>query len=290
MPGGNSAAFVPSRDILSLEGKVILVTGANTGLGKEAVLEFARHAPAAIRLAVGDLDKGNRAAEDIRKQIPSAPIEVLQLDLSSLESVVKAAEIFSSASDRLDILMLNAGIVATPPGLTKNSYELQFGTNRMGHAHLATLLLPTMKRTAEAQPSKPPRIISLTSYGHRHAAESGIDFASVKTTGEELSVFGYYGQSKLAHILFVRQLAKTHPDLMVVAIHPGVAGTNLTDGSSPGARHQLWASVTEKGLKSGEYYEPLGMGGLAQPNGKDDELAKRPSDWTEDELQGYVSG
>ncbi|KAM0331350.1 hypothetical protein ACHAQA_003022 [Verticillium albo-atrum] len=308
MLGGNSAVFVPSRDMPSLNGKVILVTGGNMGLGKEAVLEYSRHAPAAVWLAARNLDKAKQAAEEIKKQVPSAPIKILHLDLSSLESVQEAARTFSAASDRLDILMLNAGVMATPPGLTKDGYEQQFGTNHMGHALLTLLLLPVLKRTAQARPGGDVRIISLSSYGHRNAPEGGIDFASLKTSGEKLGGLGCYGQSKLANILFVRQLAKVHQDLLAVAIHPGLAGTNLTSGSSTlvrrigniaklimpspeqGVKHQLWASVTTKGLTSGEYYEPLGMGGLAQPAGKDDELAKKLWDWTGDELQRYVCG
>ncbi|OCL14337.1 NAD(P)-binding protein [Glonium stellatum] len=280
--GGKSVSFKPEKDIPSLDGKVVLVTGGNIGLGKQSVLEFARHGPAQIWLAARSLDKAKAAADEIKQQVPNAaPIRLLELDLSSFESVKKAAATFSAESDRLDILMLNAGIMAAPPGMTKDGYEIQFGTNHMGHALLTKLLLPTLEKTAKSDGSADVRIVSLSSHGH----------------------------IKLANILWARQMAKLYPQFTTAAIHPGVVKTNLMVGAtgSPliirilgkvayslltpveqGARNQLWASVS-KDVKSGEYYEPVGVGDLVSANGKDDNLMKKIWDWTEKELEGHVA-
>jgi len=307
--GSKSVSFNPEKDIPPLNGKVILVTGGNIGLGKQSVLELLRHSPAQVWLAARNLDKAKAAADEIKQHVPDAAIKLLELDLTSFESVQKAAKTFSSESDRLDILMLNAGIMAAPPGLTKDGYEIQLGTNHMGHALLTKLLLPVLDKTAKSSANADVRIVSLSSYLHVYPPKGGFRFDTLKTTADNLGTYERYGQSKLANILWVRQLAKLYPQFTVAAIHPGVVKTNLMAGAtgSPfviqilgnianrfitpveqGAKNQLWASVS-KDIKSGEYYEPVGIGGLVSAYGKDDNLAKRLWDWTEKELEGYTT-
>ncbi|KAK7408996.1 hypothetical protein QQX98_008815 [Neonectria punicea] len=302
-----SVAFNSEKDIPPLTGKVNLVTGGNAGLGKQAVFEFARHNPSQIWLASRNLDKARAAAGEIKQTIPEAPIKLLQLDLGSFDSVKKAAKTVLSESNRLDILMLNAGIMAVPPGLTKDGYEIQFGTNHMGHALLAKLLLPMMEKTANIDPEADVRIVSLTSYGHTFAAKGGCRFDTAKTTADSLGAYGRYYQSKLANVLWIRQLAKQYPQFTAAAVHPGVVRTQLMEGATAtptvvralakvgnmflapvekGVKNQLWASVS-KDVKSGEYYEPVGIGGLASDDGKDDDAAKKLWDWTEKELEGH---
>lgn len=308
--GRKSVSFKPESDIPPLDGKVILITGGNIGLGKQCILEYARHNPAQIWLAARNLEKAKAAVEEIQKQLPNANpaiIKILELDLSSLASVKKAASIFCAESDRLDILMLNAGIMAAPPGLTEDGFELQWGTNYLGHALLTKLLLPVLEKTA-GTPGADVRIIALSSYGHMTAPKpEGIKFDSLKTTAEGLGPYGRYGQTKLAMILWARQMAKLYPQFTLASIHPGVVRTNLMNnatGSScvvqmlgkvanyvvtpvdQGARNQLWASVA-KDVKSGEYYEPVGIGGNATELGKNEELAKKLWDWTVETLGTY---
>lgn len=305
--GSKSVSFDPEKDIPSLVGKVILVTGGNAGLGKQSVLEFSRHKPKQIWLASRSLEKAKAAADEIKQQVPDAPITLLELDLGSFDSVKKASMRVLSESDRLDILMLNAGIMAVPPGLTKDGYEIQFGTNHMGHALLTKLLLPILETTAKSNTGADVRIVSMTSYGHTYAPKGGCRLDTAKTTAESLGAYGCYYQSKLANVLWIRQLAKLYPQFTVAAIHPGVVRTQLMDGATAtpavvrvlvkvgnkflksveqGARNQLWASVSN-GVKSGEYYEPVGIGGLASDDGKDDGLAKKLWDWTEEELKEH---
>ncbi|KAK1756721.1 hypothetical protein QBC47DRAFT_421866 [Echria macrotheca] len=298
-----SVSFDAQKDIPPLNGKVILVTGGNIGLGKQSVLEFARHNPHQIWLAARNPQRAQEAADEIREIVPDAPIRLLELDLSSFESIKKAVNTFLSQSDRLDILMCNAGIMAAPAGLTRDGYEIQFGTNHLGHALLTKLLLPTLLRTA-AMPDTDVRVISLSSRGHTAWTNPGLRLDLVKTKAEELGGYTRYFQSKLANVLWARQLAKEYPQLTVASIHPGVVQTGLMRGATGGstvmtaflklatpfvrtvengARNQLWASVS-KDVTSGEYYEPVGVPDLASPQGKDDALAQVLWDWTQEEL------
>ena len=145
-------SFNPDLEIKDLSGKVILVTGGNTGLGKEAVLQLAKHNPSHIYLAARTPSKGEAAVAAIKEAVPSAQITYLPLDLASFSSVSSAVKAFTDQSKRLDVLMNNAGIMATPPQSTEQGYEIQvshsctarepnladnylkFGTNHMGHA------------------------------------------------------------------------------------------------------------------------------------------------------------
>ncbi|KAI8663059.1 hypothetical protein LRP88_07265 [Fusarium phalaenopsidis] len=298
----SSISFNPERDIPSLHGKVILVTGGNTGLGKQAVVEFARHKPLQIWLAARNLQKAEAAAAEIKQQVPDAPIKLLELDLASFDSTRQAARSFLEQSDRLDILMLNAGIMAVPPALTKDGYEIQFGTNHMGHAYLTKLLLSVLEKTSLAEVEARPRVVCLASHGHVYLHRGGFDFSTLRTTGESTGPLRCYYQSKLANMLWVRQLSKRYPQLTVSAVDPGLVQTELAVKAigiswilrviikmmlltpvEKGVKNQLWASVS-KDVKSGEYYEPIGRGGLATDDGKDDELAAKLWTWTENEL------
>lgn len=308
--GKNTVSFNPVKDIPSLTGKVILVTGGNAGLGKQSVLEFARHNPRQIWLASRDLRKADAAAAEIKQQVPDAAIRTVKLDLASFDSIKSAAETLLAESDRLDILMLNAGIMAAAPGLTRDGYEVQFGTNHMGHALLTKLLIPLLTKTANGSRDADVRVISLASHGHNQLPQGGFSFNTLKTSADSMGAYQRYYQSKLANVLWARQLAKEHGVITVASIHPGVVQTDLMQSAtgSPtylkvlvkigykllatvedGAQNQLWASVS-KDVKSGEYYEPVGVGELASADGKNDELAREIWDWTERELEAFVRG
>ncbi|KAI1081287.1 short-chain dehydrogenase/reductase [Whalleya microplaca] len=314
-PFSSSVSFTAQKDLPSLEGKVILVTGGNHGLGKQSILEFARKKPAQIWMTSRDVAKGQAAIDDIKKEVPDAPIQIIQLDVASFESVKKASETILAKLDRLDILMLNAGIMAVPPGLTKDGYEIQFGTNHMGHHLLTRLILPLLQKTAAASgPKADVRVVVMSSIGHRNVVADGFRWELLRTKAEGIGAYERYGMSKLANALFARQLARDHPELRVVAVHPGFVNTglltNATDGpyivriigaiietfvpgllstTEQGTQNQLWASVS-KDVKSGEYYEPIGVHGRASSNALDDALAKKLWDWTEKELAEHGYG
>ncbi|KAI8232827.1 hypothetical protein K4K54_011478 [Colletotrichum sp. SAR 10_86] len=185
-------SFNPATDIPSLCGKTIFVTGGNTGLGKQSIIDLARHDPAQIWLAARDLVKAEAAATEIRSTVPAVPIILLKLDLSSVKSIKEAVATFSSTAKRLDILMLNAGIMAVPPGLTEEGYEIQFGTNHVGHALLTKLLLPLLVETA-AKFEADVRVVVLSSHAHNMHLARFIPTAShcrnhLASRGEDLCI------------------------------------------------------------------------------------------------------
>lgn len=304
-----SSGGFTAKDIPDLSGKVILVTGANSGLGLQSVLDLARHGPKEIWLTSRTTDKAEQAIKEIKKEVPSANLKSLSLDLSSFDSIKSAARSFTQSSQRIDVLLLNAGIMASDAGLTKDGYEVQFGTNHVGHALLTKLLTPILDRTAK-EPGSDVRVVVLTSAATAMAPKDGIEFDTLKTQQEPMGTWTRYGQSKLANALFARQLAKLHPTWTVTAIHPGVVTTNLSrhvqdrywwaKGLMPianlllttvqqGALNQLWGSTAPKGdINSGEMYFPVAdlTGGRRGPFVKDDALAQKLWDWTEQELKG----
>ncbi|KAK0620814.1 hypothetical protein B0T14DRAFT_481902 [Immersiella caudata] len=319
-----SVSFKPQTDIPSLAGRVILVTGANAGLGKAAALELARHGPAQVWLACRDAAKGRAAAAEIASDPDVVAnnlrpeIQPLVLDLASLASVQRAAREFCAAASRLDILMCNAGIMATAPGVTEDGYEAQLGTNHMGHALLLRLLLPVLESTA-ALPGADVRVVVLSSDAHAQWPKGGpkrkLDLARGTPAAAQLGTLNCYFRSKLANALWARRLARDHPRFTVVAIHPGVVATSLMQRSTgiprvlrgatrlagimgilpnatDGARNQLWAAVGDKSggrLRSGEYYEPVGVAGGASDDARDDGLADALWEWTQNELDIFLS-
>ena len=238
--------------------------------------------------------------------MPGTNVTFVECDLASLASVQAAVQRFSI--QRLDILMCNAGIMAQPPGLTKDGYEVQFGTNHVGHALLIKLLLPTLLRTAE-QPGADVRVIILTSLGFRGHPKAGIVFKDLRTTQE--SAFGpwiRYSQSKLANILYAAELARRHPNITSVSIHPGVVETGLVGNlgvgnklivyltnlgrvmkPTEGAYNQLWAATANKtNVVNGAFYEPVGVLSTKHDKASQSEkLAAELWEWTENALEGY---
>lgn len=302
--------FGPATSIPSLAGKVILITGGTSGLGRETVLSFASHGAQHIYFTGRSQSSADKLLSEVKQKFPSATVSFLQLDLASLESVKAGAAEFLRKEERLDILILNAGIMAVPPALTKDGYEVQFGTNHLGHAALTKLLLPTLSRTASSKPGTDVRIVSLTSLGYKFA--STIHFDKLKTPQEDIAFmlrpWARYGQSKLANLLYVKSLAKRYPNITSVVVHPGVSATGLVDGLSWGnkafvyattvgqlmppakvAWNQQWAATAELGegkgrVQSGVFYEPVGLVGGLTAAAKDEELEARLWEWTEEEL------
>ncbi|KAH8676578.1 hypothetical protein BGZ60DRAFT_402883 [Tricladium varicosporioides] len=300
--------FDPDRQIPSLRGKVIMVTGGNSGLGKQTILELAKHNPEEIWLGARSNTKAQQAIDDIKSQVPNAPpIKIIQMDLLSFDSIREAVKVFRQQCQRLDVLFLNAGIMSVPEGLTKDGYEVQFGTNHMGHALLSKLLLPTMLKTAEQRGSD-VRVVVLASSSHQYAPrDQGIMFDTLKTKAQNISTITRYGQSKLANILFAQQFARLYPQIKVPVLSPGLVKTNLTNTMrnnsfimgivwiiiaafigvdvKTGALNQLWAATAEN-VKSGEFYEPVGRAGLGKRWTDNPDLAQKLWDWTEKELEG----
>jgi len=183
-------------------------------------MAMANQHPAHIYFSGRNLSRAQELISDIHKTIPTASLTFIELDLSSLLSIKTAIQQFSHK--RLDILMCNAGIMAKPPQLSKDGYEIQFATNHLGHALLIKHLLPIMLGTVE-KPGADVRIVLLTSTGWRGHPKGGINFAGLKTT-QDFGAFGpwiRYGQSKLANIVYAAELARRYPSIISISVHPG---------------------------------------------------------------------
>jgi NAD(P)-dependent dehydrogenase (short-subunit alcohol dehydrogenase family) len=207
-------------------------------------------------------------------------------------------------------LLTVIGIMATPWNLTRDGFETQLGTNHLGHALLTKLLLPIMVKTAEL-PDADIRIVSVSSIGHNMAPKGGILFDQEAMKG--LTPAQLYGQSKLANILYVKALAKRHPQITAVAVHPGLIRTDLYDpvardiwlvrfalkAARPlvfsdvgyGALNQLWAAaVGKESVQNGAYYMPVGKPIGASPYTNDEQLADKLWDWTEKQFTRHATG
>lgn len=207
-------------------GKRILITGANSGIGYYAALALARKG-AEIVLACRDRRKGEAALRCLSTEAPGANVELAILDLASLDSVRTFAESELRRHRPLDVLINNAGVMAPPRRLqTAEGFELQFGTNVLGHFALTGLLLPALQQAA-ASHSEPPRIVTIASIAHKRGH---LNFTDLQSTAN-YSPMGAYQQSKLANLMLAfemdRRLRAAGINILSVAAHPGVANTNL---------------------------------------------------------------
>jgi NAD(P)-dependent dehydrogenase (short-subunit alcohol dehydrogenase family) len=253
-------------------GRIAVVTGANSGIGLVAARELAR-AGAQVVLACRNLAKGEAARREIEAAAPGAPLELEELDLSSLDSVRSFAERFRAAHDGLDLLINNAGVMAPPRSETADGFELQFGTNHLGHFALTGLLMSAIEGRDDA------RVVTVSSTAHR-AGRIAFD-----NLGGERRYFRWsaYSQSKLANLLFAleldRRLRAAGSSVKSLAVHPGYAATNLQFAAPPlvdrlvmrvgnaviaqsedmGALPTLYAA-TEPGLAGGTFVGPDGLG------------------------------
>jgi NAD(P)-dependent dehydrogenase (short-subunit alcohol dehydrogenase family) len=215
-----------AANIPSLGGKRILITGANSGIGYHAALKLARKG-AHVMLASRDQQRGEEALARLDADSPSAHTELVLLDLASLASVRDFAAKELAQRRPLHILINNAGVMAPPQRLeTADGFELQFGTNVLGHFALTALLMPALEQAA-AESAERPRIVTIASIAHKRGQINFDDLQSTKGYGPMRA----YQQSKLADLLFAfeldRRLRTVNSQVMSIAAHPGVANTNL---------------------------------------------------------------
>jgi NAD(P)-dependent dehydrogenase (short-subunit alcohol dehydrogenase family) len=209
--------------IPDLKDKIVIVTGGNTGIGYITCLELARKG-ATVYLAARSKERATDAIDRIKTQVPDAKIVWLHLDLQDLKQVVQAANEFKQQESKLDILINNAGIMAPPFSLTKDGIETQFGTNHVGHYLFTRELISTLKKAEK------PRIVNLSSEAHKWHPKEGIAFDDINNE-KALTNFSRYGQSKLANILFARELNKRYgTEIYCNSVHPGVVRTELGRG------------------------------------------------------------
>jgi NAD(P)-dependent dehydrogenase (short-subunit alcohol dehydrogenase family) len=252
-------------DIPDQTGRTVLVTGANSGLGLRTAQVLAAKG-AHVIMGCRSVQRGQAARRTV-----SGSAEVLELDLADLSSVRSAAEQVSV----LDVLINNAGVMAVPHGRTVDGFERQFGTNHLGHAALTWLLLPALRQRPGA------RVVTVASLAHQYGR---IDFDDPNWERRSYSYRGSYGQSKLANILFARELERRSSDATSIAAHPGVTVTDLTNNMASahnslllriggkishlfsqsvemGALPQLYAA-TSPDARGGQYYGPDSFNGM----------------------------
>jgi NAD(P)-dependent dehydrogenase (short-subunit alcohol dehydrogenase family) len=261
-----TAAEIPDQT-----GRTAVITGANTGLGYETAAALAARG-AHVVLAVRNLDKGKAAADLITRRYPGAEITLQELDLTSLASVRDAAEQLRTAHDGIDLLINNAGVMWTPKSTTKDGFELQFGTNHLGHFALTGLLLDRILPVAGS------RVVTVSSLGHRILADIHFDDLQWDRSYNRVAA---YGQSKLANLLFTYELQRRlahHGTTIAAAVHPGGSNTELarnlpaplasvfnlvvpliSQSAEMGALPTLRAATDPKVL-GGQYYGPDGFG------------------------------
>lgn len=221
----------------SQQGRSVIVTGANSGLGLETVKAFAAR-DAQVILAVRNTEAGEQVASELRRENPGSKLKVMRLDLADLGSVRSFAQTFQQEHARLDLLINNAGVMAIPRRTTKDGFEMQFGTNHLGHFALTGLLLPALLATPAS------RIVTVSSRAHVIGRMNFNDLMGNKRYSPWLA----YGQSKLANLLFTlelqRQLRLARSGTLAVSCHPGWSATNLqyVAPQMSGSGFMMWAN------------------------------------------------
>ncbi|KAF2973289.1 hypothetical protein GQX73_g402 [Xylaria multiplex] len=300
--------FDPKTEIPDLSGKVVLVTGGTAGVGSGTVLELAAHNPAHI-LFTG---RNAKAAESIIARAPQGvKLTFISCDTADNAAVASAAEaILSTTPERLDVLVCCAGIMAKPAGVTKDGYEVHFATNQLGHSLLVRKLMPLLEKTA-ALPGADARVVMVTSVAWKGTPSGGIQFDKLHSE-QDLPVLGpwmRYGQSKLANLLYARELAERYPNVLSFAIHPGVVKTSLVTDLTwsqkllvylpnigqmltpeQGTYNLLWAITAKKErIQKGGFYMPVGkLSDEKTKASEDPALRKKLWEWTEAEIAKYL--
>jgi NAD(P)-dependent dehydrogenase (short-subunit alcohol dehydrogenase family) len=284
------------EDIPDQTGRTAVVTGANSGLGLVTARELARHG-ALVVMACRNLDKGRAAQAEVAATTSGPKPELQSLDLASLASVRSFADRVATAHGGIDLLINNAGVMAPPRRHTADGFELQFGTNHLGHFALTNLLLPRMEGREDA------RVVTLSSNAHKTVRRIAFD----NLNGDRRYFrWNAYGQSKLANLMFAleldRRLRAAGSSVKSLAAHPGYSATNLQEAAAPlvdrlvmkvstaviaqsgemGALPVLYAA-TQPGLEGGTYVGPDGLGEqrghpkIVSPNGtaRDEAAAQR---------------
>lgn len=254
-----------SNNVPDQKGKISIVTGSSSGIGYETARVLANK-NAKVIIAVRNLIKGNKAAEKIKSQNSNADIEVMEINLANLNSVKKFVEDCKNKYSKLDLLINNAGVMIPPYSKTADGFELQFGTNHLGHFALTAQLFELIKNTPGS------RIVNVSSGAHKYG---NINFNDLEWEKRNYKAWKAYGDSKIANLYFTYELAKKleekNINSITAAAHPGWTATDLQRHSGifefmnkffaqkieMGALPTIYAATAE-GVKSSEYYGPSG--------------------------------
>lgn len=271
-----------------MDGKTVVITGCNTGIGKETALDLSQRG-ARIVMACRNMDLANKAAEEVRNKT-KGDIVVYKLDLASLSSVRECADEINGKEDKIDVLINNAGVMMCPYSKTEDGFEMQIGTNHLGHFLFTNLLLDKLMQSA------PSRVVTVSSRAHERGK---IDFEDLNAEYKKYNRMEAYEQSKLANILFTRELSNRlqGTGVSTYSLHPGVVRTELTrhiediigplkylfiffvfaftKSPKEGAQTNIFCAIEDSiAQDSGNYYSDCAIK-PAQPHACDDMTAKK---------------
>ncbi|MFB6100425.1 MAG: oxidoreductase [Candidatus Nanohalobium sp.] len=293
-----------AEDMSSLEEKVAIVTGANSGIGFEATKELARK-DCEVVMACRDREKANEARNEVEKELRDPDLRIIELDLADLNSINDFARRFKEKYDRLDFMVNNAGVMHLPFKRTEFGFEYQFGVNHLGHFYLNSRLIDMIEKTEDS------RVVCVSSLLHRDAE---LDFEEMNNR-ESYDKKVAYGDSKMANLMYAKELdqrfKEKEVDSKAIAVHPGYSDTNLQARAAGGRiktagmklMNKVAAQSAEKGalptlyactaeLKGGEFIGPDGFKQMrgnptkVQPDerAEDRELRQKLWEFSEDEL------
>lgn len=252
-----------NNNIPDQKGKIVIVTGSSSGIGLQTAGVLASK-NASVILAVRNLSKGTKAINEIKQKYANTNVTLMELDLANLDSIKNFAKVFKEQYSQLNLLINNAGVMIPPYSKTKDGFELQFGTNHLGHFALTGLLFNIIKST------KNSRIINVSSNAHKFGK---INFDDLNWEKRTYKAWNAYGDSKIANLLFTYELHKRlkeeNSTTIVAAAHPGWTATDLQRYSGifefmnglfaqkieMGALPTLYAATSEN-VHSGEYFGP----------------------------------
>jgi len=280
-----------------MQDKTILITGGNDGIGRATAQALAQKG-ATVILACRNQGKGQAAREAMQKETGNDRIDLIPLDLSDFSKIKTAADVFRKRYDKLDVLINNAAAFTSTLQKTAQGFEMQFGVNHLGHFLFTNLLLEPLKAAAT------PRVLTVSSSAHYNGK---IDFGNLRGEKGNYSGWPAYSQSKLANLIFAREFAKQHPDIVSNALHPGVVATRFGNKDtnwfislawnimklgmvSPekGAKTSVYlASAPEAGEFTGQYFNDKQQKKRGNPLSRDEELARKLWDYSLEQTERY---
>ncbi|KAH9041506.1 NAD-P-binding protein [Lactarius deliciosus] len=297
-----------AADVPDQTGKTVIVTGGNGGIGRETARVLLAKG-ARVYIATRSEEKSQKVIEELKKETGKDSIFFLKLDLADLVSIKAAAEEYISKETELHTLYNNAGIYAVVDKVTTQGFDMQFGTNVLGHFYLTKLLLPILAATAKKTPAGTVRVVNVSSLGHQYVPPEGIRWATLGPGNDALearkkfNATKLYGQSKLGNILFSNEFARRYgaEGIVSTSLHPGTINTDLTRNSnslvqffgrmgtydsSYGAITSLYAGTAPAaGELNGKYLTAWARVVVPSKMALDTELAKKLWEWCEEQVK-----
>ncbi|KAF8483435.1 NAD(P)-binding protein [Russula ochroleuca] len=311
--GSFSQLFPPkstwtAENVPDQTGKVVIITGGNSGIGKETARVLLSNG-AKIYIATRSKEKSEAVIEELKRETGKESIFFLQLDLSDLVSVKTAAEEFISRESELHTLYNNGGVYAVIDKLTSQGFDMQFGTNVLGHFYFTKLLHPLLTVTAKNSPQGSVRVVNVSSIGHYVVPPDGIQWSTLSpgddylAVGKKIGALKLYGQSKLGNILFSNEFARQYggEGIVSISVHPGNINTDLARNASAftkilgriitypvsyGAINSLYAGTSPAASElNGKYVTAWARVTLPHQRALDTDLGKKLWEWCEEQVK-----